>query len=541
MRSVEHFRPVADQSSLRVRDKLGATACEPQGCKTAIESSLGVFVRRGALTLFIWLTLCGIVLVAHVGRNSESVSAPISKDRALTLIDTNRVDNYRLEQGQLLIGSEGQSFSVPVDDVPQVLDRLAKKDIPFEPERDNSTLTVLLVYLLGIVGIVLGVVYLLRKRSGGFQLSNILELRKSKARPVDNADKALFADIGGNRQAVELLADIVDFLRAPDRWTSAGLRIPRGVLIVGPPGTGKTLLARAVAGETKSEFFYTSATEFIELFVGVAAARIRDTFEKAVAKQPAVIFIDELDAIGRRRGSGLGVMHEEREQALNQLLVLMDGMERHKRLVVMAATNRPDVLDPALLRSGRFDRVLRLEVPTAEERLDILKIHARAKPMAPDLSLERIAEQTESFSGADLESLTNAAGLLAVRRTRDAAGGGRAPVTLTANDFERALDEMKKSNRLFDRLDALLVESVSQLAEPVGRATIRVTLDTENVVEGDVLWMNATHIKLRLADGSEMIVAKQSAALIASMHSGEQCSRNDVAPDRWAARSLDMG
>ncbi len=213
----------------------------------------------------------------------------------------------------------------------------------------------------------------------GGSVNSIFELRKTKAWPIDHADKAHFADIGGNRQAVELLADIVDFLRAPRRWTAAGLRIPRGILVVGPPGTGKTLLARAVAGETNSAFLYTSAAEFVEMFVGVGSARVRDTFQKAVAQQPAVIFIDELDAIGRRRGSGTGTIHEEREQTLNQLLVLMDGMERHKNLVVMAATNRPDVLDPALLRSGRFDRVLRLKPPTSNERLEILKVHTCAQ------------------------------------------------------------------------------------------------------------------------------------------------------------------
>jgi hypothetical protein len=219
----------------------------------------------------------------------------------------------------------------------------------------------------------------------------------------------------------------------------------------------------------------------------------------------------------------------------------MDGLERRERLVAIAATNRPDVLDPALLRSGRFDRILRLQLPDAKEREEILKIHTKSKPLDPGVSLGRIASLTESFTGADLEALANEAALLAVRRTRDNGAGDNGAVTITTADFERALANKTKSNKQFDRLDSILVESVSQFSEPVGRAVARVTLTTGRVIEGDVLWMNAGHIKLRLADGSEVIVAKDMAEQIAPLNGTEAAPAGDFAPDRWAGRSLDVG
>jgi cell division protease FtsH len=335
------------------------------------------------------------------------------------------------------------------------------------------------------------------------------------------------------------MGDIVDFLRSPEKWTSAGLRIPRGILITGPPGTGKTLLARAVAGETNSAFLYTSATEFVEMFVGVGAARVRDTFEKAGAQQPAIIFIDELDAVGRRRGSGHGTMHEEREQTLNQLLVAMDGIEQNKRVVVIAATNRPDVLDAALLRPGRFDRTLRLSLPDQPERLEILKIHTRSKPLDGSLSLPRVAEQTEGFAGADLEALTNAAGILAVRRSRANRDTPTTQVLITHDDYARAQDEMVRSTRHFSRLESVVVDSASQFAEPSRPAAARVTLTDGTVIEGDIHWMNAAHMKIRVRNGPEIIVAKKNASQIESLDDRNTVSEAEFTPDRWSGRTLD--
>ncbi len=459
----------------------------------------------------------------------------------MTVIGGGQVAGYRPEGRDLvLLTADGQAWSVPGPVDARVWQALAQAHVAVAPARDAPDTSSTLLWIAVGAGVVVGLVYFLRKSRGG-AYGNIFALRGTKARPIETADKARFTDVGGNRQAVELLADLVDFLRAPQRWLAAGLRIPRGILLVGPPGTGKTLLARAVAGETQAAFFYTSAAEFVEMFVGIGAARVRGTFEKAAAQQPAVIFIDELDAIGRRRGSGSGTVHEEREQTLNQLLVMLDGIERHKRLVVMAATNRPDILDPALLRSGRFDRVLRLETPKLAERIEILKIHTRNKPLDARVSLDGIAGQTDGFSGADLESLANGAGLLAVRRTRNDASANGSALAITMDDFARALEDMTKTNRRFDRLDSILVESVSQFAEPTGRAHVRATLSTGAVVEGEVLWMNATHIKLRAAGGAEIVVAKERVAQLEPLAGTESAPVGDVVPDRWAGQNLDTG
>jgi ATP-dependent Zn protease len=495
------------------------------------------------------IIVCAMLLRHQKEKEShdeEAAASSISSDEAFSAIDDGRVFGYRADFKGIFLYTEDGTYLVETPVHPRLVEEIRGAEIPWvAPQRPSpasssgANFGLIWPIALGAVAL-LALIYFLKKMRGG-NLNNIFELRKTKARPVADADKAKFADIGGNREAVELLADIVDFLKAPKRWAAAGTRIPRGVLVVGPPGSGKTLLARAVAGETNSAFFYTSASEFVEMFVGVGAARVRDTFEKAAAQQPAVIFIDELDAVGRRRGSGLGTMHEEREQTLNQLLVLMDGLERHERLVAIAATNRPDVLDPALLRSGRFDRVLRLQLPDAKEREEILKIHTRSKPLDTGVSLARIAGQTDSFTGADLEALANEAALLAVRRTRDAGAGDTTAVAITTADFEKALANKTKSNKQFDRLDSILVESVSQFSEPIGRAVARVTLTTGTVLEGDVLWMNAGHIKLRVADGSEVIVAKDMAEQIVPLNGTQTAPSGDFAPDRWAGRSLDVG
>jgi cell division protease FtsH len=232
----------------------------------------------------------------------------------------------------------------------------------------------------------------------------------------DDKNKKTFADVAGAKEAKQELVEVVDFLKDPKKFTEMGAKIPKGVLLVGTPGTGKTLLAKAVAGEANVPFFNMSGSEFVEMFVGVGASRVRDLFGKAKKDAPAIVFIDEIDAVGRRRGAGLGGGHDEREQTLNQILVEMDGFEPNLGVIVMAATNRPDVLDPALLRPGRFDRRVTLDLPDIKDREEILGIHAKNKPLAEGVSLRKIAERTPGFSGADLANLLNEAAILAVRR-----------------------------------------------------------------------------------------------------------------------------
>jgi len=248
-----------------------------------------------------------------------------------------------------------------------------------------------------------------------------LTFGKTQARviePDDKKEKVTFKDVAGAHEVKEELQEIVEFLRNPKKFLDIGARIPKGVLLMGPPGSGKTLMARAVAGESNVPFFHVSGSEFVELFVGIGASRVRDLFKVAKSAAPAIIFIDEIDAVGRHRGTGLGGGNDEREQTLNQILVEMDGFEPHEKVIVIAATNRPDVLDPALLRPGRFDRRVFLDLPDIKGRKDILNIHAKGKPLAEDVTLDLIAERTPGFSGADLQNLMNEAAILAAREER---------------------------------------------------------------------------------------------------------------------------
>jgi cell division protease FtsH len=391
------------------------------------------------------------------------------------------------------------------------------------PLRTALTVLVPLVLVLALV------VVLVRRAQGGQQ--SVLTMRKSRARLLSEKSGITFADVAGCEEAKQALGDLIDFLKHPQRWTGAGVRLPRGVLLEGPPGCGKTLLARAVAGETQARFYLVSASEFVEMFVGVGAARVRDMFEVAAKSAPSVVFIDELDAVGRRRGSGIGAGHDEREQTLNQLLVSMDGFESHDRVVVIAATNRSDVLDPALLRPGRFDRRVAIAPLTHEQRTEALRIHTRGKKLAADVSLETLAGRCEGWSGADLESLANEAGLLAVRRARS----GDAEPVVQGEDFERALAPAAAKALRFDQVDAALIESTTQLSQPTGAARVRLTLQEGRVVEGELVWADAAFVKVRGADGAHAIVPKFQIEVLEALE-GTGLADGDVAPDRWARR-----
>ena len=274
----------------------------------------------------------------------------------------------------------------------------------------------ILPYLITIV-LFVGVWYLLMNKAGGGGAPGVGKFGKAHTRTgEDNLKKVTFADVAGAEEEKEELSEIVDFLKRPQNYTAMGARIPKGVLLVGPPGTGKTLMARAVAGEAGVQFLSISGSDFVELYVGVGASRVRDLFDQAKKVAPAIVFIDEIDAVGRQRGSGLGGGHDEREQTLNQLLVEMDGFGTNQGVVVMAATNRADILDPALLRPGRFDRQVYVGLPDIRGREEILKIHVKNKPLAEDVDLSTVAKGTPGFTGADLENLSNEAALLAARR-----------------------------------------------------------------------------------------------------------------------------
>jgi cell division protease FtsH len=272
-------------------------------------------------------------------------------------------------------------------------------------------------------------VFMLRRAQGGN--NELLGFGKSKARRFDVSKPTVnFEDVAGVEEAKQELAEIVDFLKYPDKFTALGARIPKGVLLIGPPGTGKTMISKAVAGEAGVPFFSISGSEFVEMFVGVGASRVRDLFEQAKRNSPCIIFIDEIDAVGRRRGSGTGGGNDEREQTLNQILVEMDGFDSNTNIIMIAATNRPDVLDPALLRPGRFDRQVMVDLPDMRGRWEVLKVHSKGKPLEKDVSLETLAKQTPGFSGADLANLTNEAAILAAGRNRK---------TISMNELEEAI------------------------------------------------------------------------------------------------------
>ncbi len=313
----------------------------------------------------------------------------------------------------------GQTLIEMLSDLGISNDKITKINIEVkENEGISFWIGALLPFLLPFILVGTFIYFMIRSVQGAN--TRAMMFGKSQAREFRGniKDKVTFKDVAGAKEAKEELKEVVDFLKNPKKYTELGARIPRGVLLLGSPGTGKTLLARAVAGEANVPFFHISGSEFVEMFVGVGASRVRDLFRKAKKNAPSIIFIDEIDAVGRRRGAGLGGSHDEREQTLNQILVEMDGFDPHTNVIVMAATNRPDVLDPALLRPGRFDRQVVLENPDIKDREEILKVHARQKPLAKDVSLRRIAERTPGFSGADLANVLNEGALLAARKNK---------------------------------------------------------------------------------------------------------------------------
>ena len=339
----------------------------------------------------------------------------------LTITPKVRTETYKLT-GKLDTYSKNESFILYIPRSEEFISKITtakdnsndfKLTILNDPEASSwLSVAIEVVPILILAGVT---IWVFTRQIGGGNKS--MDFGKSRAKLVEES-RATFKDVAGLTEEKEEVQELIDFLKNPKKFTSMGARIPKGVLLVGPPGTGKTLLARAVAGEAKVPFYYISGSDFVELFVGIGASRVRDMFKQAKMNAPCLIFIDEIDAVGRQRGTGLGGGHDEREQTLNQLLTEMDGFGANEGIIIIAATNRPDVLDPALLRPGRFDRQVTVSLPDKNARIEILKVHAKNKILAKNITLEYLAKRTPGFSGADLENLLNEAALLAVRRNK---------------------------------------------------------------------------------------------------------------------------
>ena len=405
------------------------------------------------------LVLVAVLLASEAFGDRRPASPGIDYSTFYSLVEQAKVARVTIE-GQNVTGTlqsqenvEGKSIKDFSTTLPPQPDRdlfptLRAQHVDFRAEPTQTSLWgPLLVTLLPWMLVLSAWVWFARRARGAMgsmsgPLQSILKGRQHRFERQDHV-RVRFDDVAGLTSAKRDLQEVVDFLRTPERFQRLGGKLPRGVLLVGPPGTGKTLLARAVAGEAEAPFFYVNGSEFIQLFVGVGAARVRELFDEAKTAAPAIVFIDEIDAVGRSRGAGLGGGNDEREQTLNQLLSEMDGFTQNDHTVVIAATNRPDVLDPALLRPGRFDRRIVIDRPECEARLAILRVHTRQKPLGPDVVLEHLARATPGFSGADLSNLCNEAALIAVRRGGDAIAHG---------DFSAAMDKIT----LGDPRDALL-------------------------------------------------------------------------------------
>ena len=346
------------------------------------------------------------------------------KIEKLIATDTNILIFYKSKEKAFTNKEAGTDLYKTLENWGAEKEKLKKIDIVLKPKKESVFSWLLPLLIFGVLPLVIFIVFfwmiLRQTKSGAMQAFTFTKARArlfgAEGHPKE---KITFKDVAGLKEAKEELKEIVDFLKHPKKYLKIGARIPKGVLLMGPAGTGKTMLARAVAGEANVPFFSISGSEFVEMFVGVGSARVRDLFSTAKKNAPCLIFIDELDAIGRQRGAGIGGGHDEREQTLNQILVEMDGFEKETNVIVLAATNRPDILDPALLRPGRFDRKVVLDLPDVKGRKEILKIHCRNKPLALDVDLQEIAERTPGFSGADLANLANEAAILAARRNQD--------------------------------------------------------------------------------------------------------------------------
>jgi len=431
-------------------------------------------------SLFVWLLIgLMIILLFNLLNTPKKLQEEMIFSEFLTKVDAGQIDEVTIKEnaitGRLKDGTKFRSYYTEYPDLVKIL-RTKNVKITVKPPDQNPWYVNLFFTWGPIIFIaVIWIFFMRQMQSGG---NKALSFGKSKARLIsEKAVKKTFADVAGIEEAKGEVQEIIDFLKDPQKFQKLGGKIPKGVLLVGSPGTGKTLLARAIAGEAGVPFFSISGSDFVEMFVGVGASRVRDLFEQAKKNAPCIIFIDEIDAVGRHRGAGVGGGHDEREQTLNQLLVEMDGFEGNEGVIIIAATNRPDVLDPALLRPGRFDRQVVVPLPDVKGRLEILRVHTKSIPLDENVNLEHIARGTPGFSGADLANLVNEAALLAARNSK----------TKVENaDFESAKDkvlmgverksmiisEEEKKNTAYHEAGHALVAKLTAGTDPIHKVSI---------------------------------------------------------------------
>ncbi|MEG6513227.1 ATP-dependent zinc metalloprotease FtsH [Desulforamulus ruminis] len=410
------------------------------------------------LSIYLLIVLVIIFLIQFTGEKQTTI-VPLRYDEFITALDQNKIQSVDITtdkltniiKGKFKDGRDFQTNGSVQDET--LLPKLAEKNVQYNQSLppEPSWWTGLLTTLLPILIFVLLFFFMMQQTQGGG--NRVMSFGKSRAKlHTDEKKKVTFEDVAGADEVKEELVEIVDFLKNPKKFNEIGAKIPKGVLLFGPPGTGKTLLARAVAGEADVPFFSISGSDFVEMFVGVGASRVRDLFEQAKKNAPCIVFIDEIDAVGRQRGAGLGGGHDEREQTLNQLLVEMDGFSPNEGIIIVAATNRPDILDPALLRPGRFDRQIVVDAPDVKGREEILKVHAKGKPLDEDVDMSVLARRTPGFTGADLSNLINEAALLAARF-----GKKKVSMSELENSIERVIAGPEKKSKVISDKEKRLV------------------------------------------------------------------------------------
>ena len=436
--------------------------------------------RNTIFYLLIFLVVIGIVSYFN---GSTQKTTSVSYDKFITKLEKGEVRNVQLQpkngvfevKGQFNNSSQGEQFVTYAPNTEELQKKINDKaqgaEVKYQPAEETSAWVTFFTSIIPFVIIFILFFFLLNQAQGGG--SRVMNFGKSKAKLYnDEKKKVRFRDVAGADEEKQELVEVVEFLKDPRKFAEVGARIPKGVLLVGPPGTGKTLLARAVAGEAGVPFFSISGSDFVEMFVGVGASRVRDLFENAKKNAPCIIFIDEIDAVGRQRGAGLGGGHDEREQTLNQLLVEMDGFGANEGIIIIAATNRPDILDPALLRPGRFDRQITVDRPDVNGREAVLKVHARNKPLDENINLRAIATRTPGFSGADLENLLNEAALVAARQDKK---------KIDMSDIDEATDRViagpAKKSRVISEKERNIVAF-----HEAGHTVIGVVLDEADIV-----------------------------------------------------------